>query len=778
MSSQTIQQMESARSLALGDGRYYPTIIPGVLPIIGYSEDQSLEIQRWGADFLAEAFASPTWPQEVKQQSAPSVLATLKAYLDNVEDKSVVKSAIQAAASVYPLVYKHIVSDSSDAQKWQLMAGIKSNILRRMDTAAPGVRICCVKFLQQVVLVQTPGVADPRRADQNDISLSLVSRDHPLIPYASLEAEGHGLLDRLLDIIHGDHSDGLLVTATLNSLGMLMHRRPNAANKILNSVFNFNPLKLANSPMTPKNKVIMKSIERTTRALLVNVMKRNPENPVNGRIQQFLERIHRTRVEVFDESNRKRPAPVEPTDGLDQAKRQRLVAEPPSRTPSVQPLPPGEVSWRQLYTLNAEGSTANFDVQNFRDPEQLLRIVVPVLQSVNQQKLEQAISAVRARYQTLKQTAASRPVQPPPAVAEDEEEYEPDFEPEDAEQLINKLDGIPSNPFPTQGGPSTALAPYKLPEAPPLSEQDVQKYGDMTVHRAFGMLSSVDETQKSKVAKGGFNRLAATDYNRDAWVTILSRLATRASAGLDDPEAGIKDEYAVKHAKGNLRISEAVRDGLYQYILYNWKSRIDVAISWLNEEWYNDMILAQTAEENEDPATNGHATPNKHHTSTKPPSGNYHRCALRLLDGILPYIEHTDKLLIRFLSEIPAIDRDILSRLKKMAEDPERIDLACSCLHYLYMFRPPVRKLVVDVLEEMYRENERSRVSAKKLLGRWRPEVLEREKEQKQEQEQEHGIGPGQGVGLPTMIKGEGQGEGMGQGKESANGVLEVKPVS
>ncbi|KAL1794624.1 hypothetical protein ACET3X_006440 [Alternaria dauci] len=763
MSSQTIQQMESARSLALGDGRYYPTIIPGVLPIIGYSEDQSIEIQRWGADFLAEAFASPTWPQEVKQQSAPSVLPTLKAYLENVEDKSVIKSAIQAAASVYPLVYKHIVSDPSDAQKWQLMAGIKTNILRRMDTAAPGVRICCVKFLQQVVLVQTPGVADPRRADHNDISLSLVPRDHPLIPYASLEAEGHGLLDRLLDIIHGDHSDGLLVTATLNSLGMLIHRRPNAANKILNSVFNFNPLKLANAPMTPKNKVIMKSIERTTRALLVNIIKRNPENPVNGRIQQFLERMHRTRVEAFDESNRKRPAPSEPTDGLDQAKRQRLVAEPPSRTPSVQPLPPGEVSWRQLYTLNAEGSTANFDVQNFRDPEQLLRIVVPVLQSVNPQKLEQAISAVRARYQTLKQTAAAQPAQP--AAAEDEEEYEPDFEPEDAEQLINKLDGIPSNPFPSYGGPSSALAPYKLPEAPPLSAQDVQKYGDMTVHRAFGMLSSVDETQKSKVAKGGFNRLAATDYNRDAWVTILSRLATRASVGLDDPEDGIKDEYAVKSAKGSLRISDMVRDGLYQYILYNWKSRIDVAISWLNEEWYNDMVLAQAGEEDGDSATatNGHNYP-----STKSSSGNYHRCILRLLDGILPYIEHTDKIIIRFLSEIPQIDKDILARLKKMAEDPERIDLACSCLHYLYMFRPPVRKLVVDVLAEMWSENERAKPSARKLLVRWRPEVLKEEEGGEQQQQQQQ-----KGVSLPTLVKGE-----SGVGKESANGALEVKAVS
>lgn len=50
-----------------------------------------------------------------------------------------------------------------DGQNWKMMLGIKSNILRRMDTAPPGVRICCVKFVQVVVLVQTPGmVADPR----------------------------------------------------------------------------------------------------------------------------------------------------------------------------------------------------------------------------------------------------------------------------------------------------------------------------------------------------------------------------------------------------------------------------------------------------------------------------------------------------------------------------------------------------------------------------------------------------------------------------------------
>lgn len=100
--------------------------------------------------------------------------------------------------------------------------------------------------------------------------------------------------------------------------------------------------------------------------------------------------MHRTRLEAFDENSRKRPAPSAPTDGLDAAKRPRVAAVVTPQPPPVQELPPGPVSYAQLYTLNAEG-TLNFDVQAFQDPGQLVRILVPVLQSVDEQKLKQAI---------------------------------------------------------------------------------------------------------------------------------------------------------------------------------------------------------------------------------------------------------------------------------------------------------------------------------------------------------------------------------------------------
>jgi symplekin len=70
------------------------------------------------------------------------------------------------------------------------------------------------------------------------------------------------------------HSDAILVDATLNSLAVLIRARPQVGNRIINVLLNFNPLKQANSPMTPKSRVQIKSMEKTTRLLFININKR------------------------------------------------------------------------------------------------------------------------------------------------------------------------------------------------------------------------------------------------------------------------------------------------------------------------------------------------------------------------------------------------------------------------------------------------------------------------------------------------------------------------
>jgi symplekin len=100
-----IKQLDDARRLVLSDANYYTQIIQGILPII--NREARVELKRWVADFLAEAFACPQVPAQQKESLGLIVLETLKSLLENPqEDSVVVESVVQTAASLYPLVLR------------------------------------------------------------------------------------------------------------------------------------------------------------------------------------------------------------------------------------------------------------------------------------------------------------------------------------------------------------------------------------------------------------------------------------------------------------------------------------------------------------------------------------------------------------------------------------------------------------------------------------------------------------------------------------------------
>jgi symplekin len=105
--AEMIPQLEAARKLALGDAQVYNQVLPGILPIIG--PGAHIEVRRWGADFLSEAFASPSLPNAQKEQLSSNVLPSLRAMLESPgEDAAVVKSAVQTSASLYPIVFRRM----------------------------------------------------------------------------------------------------------------------------------------------------------------------------------------------------------------------------------------------------------------------------------------------------------------------------------------------------------------------------------------------------------------------------------------------------------------------------------------------------------------------------------------------------------------------------------------------------------------------------------------------------------------------------------------------
>ncbi|KAK3496966.1 uncharacterized protein B0T23DRAFT_309331 [Neurospora hispaniola] len=722
--SEQIQQLNAARKMALENPGFFKQIIQGILPLTAPSAP--VELRRWAADFIAEALACPALRTQDKENLTLAIVDALRSLVEAPDqDPLVLKAGIMAAASAYPVIVRWIILNTYHPPAWEAMSAIKSKILSIWENALTPVKLCCIKFVQRVILAQTASNGTEPKHSGLDVNLAMIPPNHKFLDPRLLEAEAIGLLDRMLGALQDNSSDALIVDATLNTLSILIRTRPATSSRITNAVLNFNPLKLANSPMTPKNKVLVKSMTKTTQMLLKHLFVRDSHNPIAPRLNQQYERLQRSRLEIFDEANRKRALPEQAAAGYGDVKRQKTEGVAPQPPLRIQPLAPGPHTLAEVFSLTNNTGLQGFDVTVV--PTSLTaRINVRTLASLDQGQLDMAINGVRDRLIALYAAAPVAAPVPVPVtgtataqqasvnaetvalgVEEDDDAYEPDFyAAEDTEQILNKLDNAPPEESPEQNAkPDSALAlgPFRLPPPPVLNPDTAVKVSQITAMRIFGPLSGLEDPLVRK-PKAGLNRLAANSHDRDSWLTLITRLATRSTIGLGD---GIKSEAdATSNALGRPQMSlgNLIREMLFNYVLEDWRRRIEVAVAWCCEEWYNDRL-----------------------TILKKLDGplNYERCALRLMDGFLSYITAQDKVLTRFLSEIPQLSKELLGRLKGLCSDPTTVQLAMTSLLYLVMMKPPARELALDTVYEIWVEYEDARPLAEKYLYRWRPGFAE-----------------------------------------------------
>jgi len=118
----------------------------------------------------------------------------------------------------------------------------------------------------------------------------------------------------------------------------------------------------------------------------------DPQNPLAPRIHQYIERMLRSKTEIFDEASRKR-GPPEPIDGLDAAKRQKLVAQvAPAPVPRIHvpPLTPGPHTIAELFTVTNDSTLKNFDVAILGE-DMVVNLCIHVLKKVSPDTLNQTI---------------------------------------------------------------------------------------------------------------------------------------------------------------------------------------------------------------------------------------------------------------------------------------------------------------------------------------------------------------------------------------------------
>lgn len=108
------------------------------------------------------------------------------------------------------------------------------------------------------------------------------------------------------------------------------------------------------------------------------------------RIQQYVERLIRSRTEIFDEAHRKR-GPAELVDGPDSAKRQKVGAAvaAPITNLVIPPFSPGPHTIAELFTITQDKGLI-FDVAQI--PEELVASIgVALMSQLDEGLLNQAI---------------------------------------------------------------------------------------------------------------------------------------------------------------------------------------------------------------------------------------------------------------------------------------------------------------------------------------------------------------------------------------------------
>lgn len=448
------------------------------------------------------------------------------------------------------------------------------------------------------------------------------------------------------------------------------------------------------------------------------------------------------RINVYDEgASRKRHAP-QPSEPEVPAKRTRVEPSAPVAAPAGLPIPQpipaapipapnGVMSYADLYTLTDDPGTRNFDVRAI--PQDIVcRVITPILQSLDRTQLDIALNAVRTRYLALSQQQMQRQMQAPataiaplaaapvPPADEEDEDYEPDFAPsESADQVNNRVEMDTAEEFAVQ---PVALGPFRLPPPPLLSQPAIIRLNERAVQHFYTNLDT------SALAKSGPQALAGAARDTQANLTFIERLSTRLPVGLDTKVK--PEDQKQKSPTENFRLR------LLAYILEDWRRRIHIAISWLTEEWETDReVFHQKAKKkkqktNKPNGTTTHAADAEAERQTKiiPQTPNYDRWVVKFLNDLTAFIGNEmseTKILMRFLSEIPKIDLEIVNKVKALALDPERIPLVVTSLRFLIAFRPALRELALDAMEDLWRNYDGAQRLTLKDLTKWRPNVVQ-----------------------------------------------------
>uniref|UniRef100_A0A2A4JBI5 Symplekin n=1 Tax=Heliothis virescens TaxID=7102 RepID=A0A2A4JBI5_HELVI len=252
--------------------------------ILSYVNDKSTDVKKQVISFIEEI-------SKLHRQYLPKIIAQLRLLVSDTVI-AVQKRAIQASSIVYRNTLMWICQGATDVTEmqyvWENITQLKLLVLNMIDSDNEGIRTHSIKFLEEVVLLQTPsdGAGDEFSLDTLPANMTFINR-------RALEEESEHIFKLLVKFHNSQHISSVNLMACMTTLCLLAKFRPKFMPRVIQAL---GDLHTTLPPTLSQSQV--NSVRKHLKMLLVNLIKHPSSNDMMPQLTQLLIDIGMTTQEI------------------------------------------------------------------------------------------------------------------------------------------------------------------------------------------------------------------------------------------------------------------------------------------------------------------------------------------------------------------------------------------------------------------------------------------------------------------------------------------------
>ncbi|KAG7819149.1 hypothetical protein KL928_003017 [Ogataea angusta] len=694
LDSKQLEQLKEAEKLAFEHQNFFEQILDTTISICLGTPCNEFRLQYQCLSFIHKAFYEKKIDSfELRSQQSVKVIQLLDYLIIRNEERSpnylIIQKCIDILNATYDLIFLQMVQNPNE-DDWERLSNVKDYLLSQWPSSYPlqpynpetdlSRSIACktslIKLIGRIIQVQLP--ASPSITDiEHDISVSMIKTSHPFLLNSNLSSQAQNLLDNFFTVLNDDVllPTGLFTTIMSTMMTLFKARPKFLSNKFIMFILAYESQLKIEPRFEREEKLKMKLTKRFNDRVdkcLISILLNKGFLAKDPGLRTRFENKFNYLVDKARDQRQKGILNVDDDDDLEVKEIKRQKVEAIQRNNMLfynESRIARSHDYKSIYNLiKPNDQLTEFDMSTI-PTDVLVSMVITALQKISVAKLVKGLTIVSDRYKdiTTNTDSAFQGIYVPSTnegslkrkrTDDDEFGIRTRMKTDTGNDISNEIDDA-YNDDELKGD---FLVPVPKEFSFNSKKEQLALIVRNFIKQSAPKIKQNNSTSDQSIQHNALDKLAISIWNEESWVKVLSRLATRGLA--------------------NDELSDCMRKSVFNYFKDDMRNRIDGVIEWLNEEYYSEIRDTTGVQPQKD--------------------GHYMTYCAFTLDNLIPFLDSSDrKVFIRLMSELPYLDKSLISKLRSLCKDPVRSKLGFQSLLYLIMFRPPVLPDCLGLLTDM-----------------------------------------------------------------------------